>query len=349
MLDKNYDPGISQGAQFLPSSVVGAYGFTGNYYYVKPGTGSDSENGLTPDTAMKTLGAALTAATANHGDCIFLIAQSNTSASTTDYQSLTSGTQGLIWNKDGVHLIGISDGAMIGSRARIAQKSGTITMTDLMTVTANNCLFMNLEIYQGIASSAGQATRALVIGTAGATGAVGQRNKFVNCQISGIGDSSMDIAGSRSLIIYGNATENSFVNCYIGLDTVVRATATSEVEFVGVAGTNAKPARTTFEDCIINSYTSSSTFKAITTTSIDRFVLLKNCMISAVQNPTGAVAPTGAIINTTPNGTVNLLGSGVFGYANISTITDANIYVLSYAGLATHATLPGIAAGQQTT
>lgn len=341
-LDYQYDPGLALGNQILPQSIVGYFGFTGNYWYVKPGTGSDSNTGNTPSTAFKTLGAALAAATANNGDVVFLIAQSNTSASTTDYQSISTGTVGLVWNKDGVNLIGISDGSMIGSRSRIAQLSSVKTMTDLMTVSANNCLFQNIEIYQGVASSTASYERALVV--------TGQRNKFVNCQISGIGDTSMDDANSRSLYISGNATENSFIHCYIGLDTMIRATATSEIEFVGVAGANAAmPARTVFEDCVINSYTSSSTFKAITTTYIDRFLLLKNCVISAVQGPTSAVAPTGAIINTTPNGNVNLLGTGVFGYANISTITDANILVLSYAGLATHATLPGIAAGQQTT
>ena len=326
MLDNQYDPGFNQGSQLLPSSIVGAYGFTGNYYYVKPGTGSDAENGLTPDTAMKTLTAALAAATANHGDVIFLIQQSNTSAATTDYQAT-----GLNWNKDGVHLIGIGNGSQIGSRCRIAQLSTVKDLEDLMTVTANNCLFANLEIYQGVASSTAAKERALVIGTAGATGAVGQRNRFVNCQISGIGDTSMDDAASRSLIIYGNASENIFQHCYIGLDTVIRGTATSEVELVGVAGTVAKPARTIFEDCFFSTYTSATTFKILQSTYLDRFLLLKNCTFNAAV-ATSYVSPTGAIATTTPNGRCLLQGTAVFGCDNVTTADDAGTLVSAPAG-----------------
>ena len=78
--------------------------------------------------------------------------------------------------------------------------------------------------------------------------------------------------------------------------------------------------------------------------------LFKNCVIMAEQNRTSTVAPTGAVL-TAANTAGNILfhGCGIYGYVDYSTITDAKILILSYAGLATHATLPGIAAGQQTT
>ena len=323
MLFHDTQPALAEGALILPSEILGFSGFTGNYWYVKPGTGSDSNSGNTPSTAFKTLGMALSSATANNGDVIFLIAQSNTSASTTDYQPITTGTQGLVWNKDGVHLIGITDGSMIGSRARIAQLSSVTTMTDLMTVSANGCLFANLEIYQGVASSTATYERALVV--------TGQRNRFLNCQISGMGDSSMDDAGSRSLYMSGNATENFFQHCYIGLDTVVRGTATSEVELVGAAG-GAKPARTIFEDCVFDTYTSATTFKILQTTYLDRFVLLKGCTLIAAAGITSAVSPTGAIATTTPNGRMLLQNTAVFGCDNVTTANDAGTLVSAPAG-----------------
>lgn len=327
----DYVPALKYGAKITGDEIIGST-FTGDAYYVKPYSGSDGNDGLTAGSAFKTLVYALSKATANHGDVIYLVAESNTSASTTDYQSITTGTLGLVWNKDGVHLIGINDGSMLGQRSRIAQLSSVKGMTDLMTVTANNCLFANLEIYQGVASSTATYERALVIGTASSTSAVGQRNRFVNCQISGIGDSSMDDAGSRSLMIHGNATENSFQHCYIGLDTVIRGTAAYEVELLGVAGTTAKPGRTVFEDCIFSTYTSATGFKIIQSTYLDRFLLLKNCVLTAAAGITSAASPTGAIATTTPNGRCLLLNTAVFGCDNVTTADDTGTLVSAPAG-----------------
>lgn len=301
--------------------------FTGTHFWVKPISGQDSSDGLSPATAKKTLAGALLRATADKNDCVHLIAESNTAGSTTDYQAAA-----LDWNKDGVHLIGHNCGAMIGQRSRIAQLSTVKTIEDLVTISADNCLIANIEIYQGVSTSTATSPRALVVS--------GQRNRIVNCQISGNGDTggSMDTAGARSLAVTGG--ENIFQHCYIGLDTVIRATQTSEV-FIGAAAA----ARTIFEDCLINSYTSLSTFKAIQATSYDRFVMLKNCALSAIQNITSAVAPTGAIGNTTPNGNFIILGGGAFGYADVTTADDTKCLMLTYSGLAANVVDQGVAKG----
>lgn len=282
----------------------------GKTWFVKPHSGSDGNLGNSPDRAFKTLAKALAMATANQNDVVYLFAESNTAANTTDYQATA-----LDWNKDGVHLIGVGSGPLIGQRSRIAQLSSVKDIEDLVTISANNCLIANIEIFQGVTSSTATAARALVVS--------GERNHIVNCQISGNGDlgGSTDDAGARSLHVSGS--ENTFTHCYIGLDTVIRATQTSEVSITSAA-------RTTFEDCVFQSYTSLSTFKAITATSIDRFVILKNCILSAVQNITSAVAPTGAIANTTPNGNLIGLHSGVFGYADVTTSDDTKTLWLSH-------------------
>src|SRR3970040_754976 len=90
---------------------VGALPFTGQAWFVKPNTGSDSYSGKKPNRAFATLAAALAAATADNGDVVYFIAESNTAASTTDYQS-----EALDWNKDGVHLIGVNAAPAIGQR-----------------------------------------------------------------------------------------------------------------------------------------------------------------------------------------------------------------------------------------
>lgn len=302
---------------------VGGFMSTGKVFFVKPYTGSDSNRGNRPDSAFKTLAKALASARADKGDVVYLIPESNTAANTTDYQPTA-----LDWNKDGVHLIGLGAGPMIGQRARIAQTSTVKTIEDLFTVSADNCLIANLEVYQGVASSTATSPRAAVIS--------GQRNRILNCQLSGNGDlaGSTDTAGARSLAVTGS--ENTFQHCYIGLDTVIRATQTTEI-YVD------SPARTIFEDCVVNSYTSLSTFKAITCNAPDRFVLLKNCMLMAITGITSAVAPTGAIASGSINGKVMVLGGGVFGYADVTTADDSKTLQLTYSGLAANVVDQGVA------
>lgn len=278
----------------------------GNHWYVKPRTGSDAKDGKSPETAFATLAKALSVATADQNDVVYMFSESNTAASTTDYQATA-----LDWNKDGVHLIGVGAAPMIGQRSRIAQLSTVKTIEDLFTVSADNCLIANIEIFHGVASGTQTAGRAMVVS--------GQRNRIVNCQISGIGDSSFDDAGARSLAVTG--AENYFKDCYIGLDTVIRGTATAEVTIGDIA-------RTIFDGCFFNTYTSLSTFKMITYSAPDRFVLLKNCVINAVQNITSAVAPTGALAAATSvNGQILVVNSPVMGFADVATNDDSKILV----------------------
>lgn len=306
----NYDNGLSSFGQILYGNSPLGGPSQGNTWFVAPGTGSDVNDGTTAATPFATLAKALSMATANQNDIVYLLAQSNTASATTDYQSTA-----LDWNKDGVHLIGVNCGPMVGQRSRISNLSTATAIVDgLFIVSADNCLIANIEVFQEQGGT--NPTGASI-----AVSVTGQRNRFVNCQISGIGHSELDDATSRSLKLSGS--ENIFQHCYIGLDTIIRATATNEVEVAATA------ARNIFEDCIFNSYTSLSTFKAVTATTLERFLLFRNCIFSAIQNITSAVAPTGAISNVTPNGQIMMLGGGVFGYADVTTADDTKTLVLA--------------------
>jgi hypothetical protein len=289
----------------------------GKAIFVKPYSGSDSADGLSPSAAVKTLTKALALATANQNDVVYMFAEGNTAALTTDYLSTA-----LDWNKDFVHLIGVNAGPWLGQRSRVAFVSTYDTAAPLFTVSANHCFIANIEFYEGVAGTA----------PLGCVKVTGMRNRFFNCQISGVGHASNDLTAAYSLYVSGN--ENHFQHCYIGLDTIVRATCTAEIRLVGTAA--AKVTRTIFEDCIINSWSSLTTFKALATTYIDRFVILKNCMIIAAIGIGGAVI-TGAIANTTPNGAVLLQNTGVFGYVNVTTADDTTTYSM--------APLPGVDSG----
>lgn len=259
---RNYFPpvGIS-GYKWLQSDIQGLLGFTGNYWYVNPGTGSDSNDGRTPTSAVATLAQALSLATANNNDVICLISSSNTSSTTTAYQATT-----LDWNKDLTHLVGLTAPSMVSQRARIAVKSGTTGVSPVLKVSANDCLFSNLQIYGGLS---GDAT------ALGAVQVTGTRNVFQNVNIAGVGASDAVTTGGYSLRLTGSQ-ECAFIGCTIGLDTITRDNTTQgEIWF------DTTNSRTNFIDCIFPAFISNSSYTHVTftgTTSIDRYTNFINCV-----------------------------------------------------------------------
>lgn len=241
--------------------VGGIMPIQGKSIFVKPSTGSNINSGLSADQAVKTLAQALTLATANQNDTVYLYGESNTAANTTDYQSAT-----LTWNKDLVHLVGVCAPTAVSQRARIAQLSTATGVSPLVDVTANGCIFQNISIFHGVAD----ATSLICLRV------TGQRNVFDHCHIAGVGNATMSAAGSCSLKIDAGA-ENVFRNCVIGLDTIARDADATEI-LLDTAAT-----RNLFEDCHISSYISAAGFASVTIadgTGIDRWLRFKNCLFS---------------------------------------------------------------------
>lgn len=242
------------------NSFLGANMVTqGNVWYVKPSSGSDGNDGKSPQSAFKTLSKAHTAATANQNDIVYLMAESNTAANTTDYQSAT-----LTWSKDLVHLIGVGAPSMVSQRSRIAQTSTTTGLTQLMVVSADGCIFKNFQIFHGVADAT-----SLV-----ALRVTGTRNYFENVHIAGVGDVTMSAAGAASLELEG-ASENVFRHCTIGVDTIARDADVAEIRLDGDASRNL------FEDCIIQGFISAAGYvhvKVEDATGMDRWTIFKNCL-----------------------------------------------------------------------
>lgn len=297
----------------------------GNVYFVNPQFGNDVGNDGSRNSPLATLAAALALATAGQNDIIYLCASSNTAALTTAYQLAN-----LNWNKGMVHLIGVNAGPMIGQRSRVSNLSTATTFANLFTVSANGCLFANLEFFQGAGPTDPSAASTCVTVS-------GDRNVFRNCQISGVGDSTLNDTGSNDLTVSGS--ENLFDSCYIGLDTVLRSSALAGVV---MSGTNT---RNTFLNCQFEAYTSSTSYKFVTVaTGTDRFVKFKSCEFNAVQNITSSAIPSGAIGITTMNGACIVMNCGFFGTTQIVTADNAYVQVLGFNGLAT-GHLVGIAQG----
>lgn len=299
----------------IQSLVSMSFPTQGNIWFVSPYSGDDNNPG-TAALPFKTLGQALSMATANQNDIVYLLATSNTASHTTNYLSAN-----LNWNKDGVHLIGVNAGPLLGQRSRIAPLSTATAFADMFTVSANGCLISNIEFFQGqMATNPTAASTAVKV--------TGQRNRFINCQISGIGHSDLDDSGSNSLTITG--AENTFEHCYIGLDTVIRATSVTEVIISGT------PARINFENCLFETYTSSTSFKIVSVgTGVDRFVRFRNCDFHAVQNITSSAKPSGALGVTTLNGDVLVINCSFAGITQITTADNAYTQVLGLDGTAT--------------
>jgi len=234
----------------------------GNVWHVKPYSGSDGNDGKTPETAVKTLSKALTLATADQNDIVLLYAESNTGAYTTDYQSTT-----LDWNKDLVHLIGVGAPSPMSKRARIAWLSTAASASDipLFTLSADNCLIYNIGFYSGIDDA----------NMIGAVKVTGSRNVFKDCHIAGIGHDTNDAAGAYSLMLDG-AQECLFERCYIGLNTIDAGTAANSEILIDTATKNCE-----FYECKIyrriEHATNHPLVKLADATAIDEFILFTRC------------------------------------------------------------------------
>ena len=240
--------------------------FTGNYWFVAPHSGLDGNSGKNPQAPLKTLARALALATANNNDVVFLIAESNTAANTTDYQSVT-----LDWNKDLTHLIGISAPSKWSNRARIAQLSTATGVSPLFKLSANGCYIANVGIFQGVAD----ATSLIAMQV------TGEHNVIDTCAIQGIGNATQVTAGAMDLQLYG-AAENLFTNCLIGTDTISRDQNCTGINAV-VNATPTASTRNYFRDCQMDAYLSNAGYAAVTigAVGIDRELVFERSMFWA--------------------------------------------------------------------
>lgn len=246
---------------------------TGQVLFVRPSTGSDSNSGKKPTQALKTMGQAHTLMTADKNEVVYLLSESNTAASTTDYRSTT-----LTWSKDLTHVVGVCAPCKVSQRSRIAQLSTATGVDPLVTVSADGASFRNFQLFHGVADAT-----SLV-----AMNVTGTRNYFENVHIAGMGDATMVTTNAASLKITGGA-ENVWKECVIGLDTIARDNTSKGEIWCDTAAT-----RNMFDDCLIQAYVSHASYVFVTiedSTAIDRWLWFRNCLfMSKSTNKTIDVA-----------------------------------------------------------
>lgn len=181
-------------------------------YVVDPANGSDSNPGLSVKQPLKTLAAAYALCTDGQNDCVVLIG-----GATAD-----SPTAAITWAKSYTHLVGLSTPISMGQRCRIVNSAAN-DLAVLFTLSGSGCVIKNVQFYDGKDKDE-DAACVLVSGS---------RNYFENVFVAGMGHATPAArAGSYSLKVSG--AENTFKNCTVGLDTIVRSAANSELYISGV-------------------------------------------------------------------------------------------------------------------
>lgn len=271
--------GIDPLIDAFPSNLGGVpFGVNSKVIYVAPwragstdNGAADANDGLSRNRAKRTLAGALAAATADKNDTILWMSSGDSAAETSDDQDAS-----LAWNKDLVHLVGVSLNKY-GQRCRMTNTAAATGVTPLFDVSANGCVFKNFQAFLG-----GDVTNLVGVNVSG------NHNYFENVHFAGMGSADIaGAAGATSLKLTGGS-ENVFKNSIIGLDTIERdADSNGELWFDGGAS------RMWFEDCFFTTYLSADnqTVTVNDGTAIDRTIVFKRCCFFA-KSTNKAVAQT---------------------------------------------------------
>lgn len=148
----NFTHGVSSfGMPMLGSSVDLLATGKGVTYWVKGDGGNDLDDGLSPDTAFRTLTRALAKATASHGDIILIMPQYDNGAVTTTKDSYSDDTPITI-SKAGIKIYGLGCG-----KEDRPNFNSIGTNDDAISVEAADITIAHLEFTDGDASSTGAA------------------------------------------------------------------------------------------------------------------------------------------------------------------------------------------------
>lgn len=193
----------------------------GKWYFCDPTNGTAGGSGRTPSTACSSLETTYGYLRDAKNDGIIFLggATGNTLAAA------------LTWSKSYTHLIGVSSPLPgMGQRCRVIAAAASDLAT-CITVSGSGCVFRNIQFYNA-GDTDSEAAAAIVSGS---------RNAFINCFFAGMVHATSGAhAGGYSLKVSGS--ENYFLDCTVGIDTVAHDAANWECEISGV--------RNTFKDCL---------------------------------------------------------------------------------------------------
>lgn len=214
---------LNQGCPMLNRSRAGkklaqlesliSIGMGGTSFYLDGVNGLDTNDGLTPLTAVKTLAVGYGLLTANKNDTLYFIAGA----------SSVTIPSGFTWAKSYSHFKGISAMLVHGGRSRLSHAAD---FTPIFPITANGCQFSNIHIQHGRGNAANLVNVYLT----------GSRNSFYNVHLEGPLHTAEGAAAYRQLVFGTSAEANTFISCSIGAWSTQQTGVTGrEIEFLGNA------------------------------------------------------------------------------------------------------------------
>lgn len=317
----NFPNGISS----FGIPVVGGLGgipLTGTWYFCNYATGSDGNDGTSPQEPLKTITAAYAKCTAGKNDVVVIIGDGSTTATQRLESSFT-------WAKNATHLIGETAPTLEAQRARISHlTTATVNINPLMTVSASGCIFANFSFFQGIGQSA---TDEQLINI------TGSRNYFGNVAFGGIGAAAGAARAGSYVILLDAGGENLFDSCSVGLETIQRTTANASVRVRNGAQRN------TFRDCVFPlaaADTAPLVIDANATNALNGSTMsLKRCSIPTLMNISAAATPAViAVVAADANGTLYIDNCSCFAtdwaaasarvkVSGAATVADAGFFI----------------------
>lgn len=274
----------------------------GNAFFLDPVDGNDANPGTAPDKAVLTWAVAYALLTANQHDVLFVLDASS------DLEIPSGG--GITWAKNLTHLIGVS-----ARQVNIYPATGQ-DLTPFVTWSANDCVCANIKFTHALDSADSEICFLLS----------GDYNKFANVHFAGIGHATQgDDAGAASLSLSG-AIENDFFRCEIGLTTIARSGANTEILIASTTKDN------TFRQCKISALADNAGHYFLNASaaaaSLLGLILFDQCVFANTPNVTGMTAMTTALkLHATLTGAVLLKDSVVIGATDIDADDTGSAYV----------------------
>ena len=224
----------------------------GNSYFIDPTTGIAGNTGRTMRKARSTLAGGYALLEAGQNDNLYYLNGTT---------SLSFATATTTWAKNYTHFWGVGAPTRVGQRSRIFN-SGDAAYP-LMTISASGCSFGNMYWFDGTAHA-----------SANCCTVSGSRNYFENIHFAGLGHATAS-AGTASSTLMLTGSENTFVNCTIGIDTIKR-TGDNAIIFLDGGAT-----RNQFINCRIVSWAETNTYpivELVDTLGADRYTIFENCL-----------------------------------------------------------------------
>jgi len=229
-------------------------GANSRIYVVDAANGDDDNAGDRWSLPLATVSAALAKCVSGRHDTVLVVASA----------SAVNEDAAIVWNKNLTHLVGIGAPSHAAQRTRIV--CNATGLSPFLTVSGYGCIFRNLYLWQG----QDDATSLVAVSV------TGNRNYFENVHFAGGGHATQAIDGGASLLINGGS-ENRFIDCTIGVDTVDAGTGMAGLVFAATGGA----ARNLFERCRFTlqaGHAGAIFVELLGNSGIDRYQLFRDCV-----------------------------------------------------------------------